>query len=164
MKTISSKHHHPKFDRRLPPVETVVPGAEVTFETLDACYGEVHSLDDLKRYRQQPSRGGDPLTGPVYVNTARPGDTLVVEIRKIELISRGFQLIGPDRAIVKDEVMDWTLYEVIPCGDRFRLSNGLEFAAEPIIGCFGNAPAGEATWKPNPLGGNCDVPAVRTGL
>jgi len=163
MKTIRSKHHHPRFDRSLAPVVTVAPGEEVAFETLDACYGEVHALDDFKRYRQQPSRGGDPVTGPVYVDTARPGDTLVVEIRQIELISTGFQLIGPDRAIIRDEITDWTLYEVVPCGDRIRLSNGLEFAAEPVIGCFGNAPAGEATWKPSPLGGNCDVPAARAG-
>ena len=163
MRTISSKHHHPKFDRHLAPVATVTPGEEVAFETLDACYGEVHTLDDFKRYRQQPSRGGDPVTGPVYVDTARPGDTLVVEIRCIQLVSPGFQLIGPDRAIIRDEITDWTLYEVAPHGDRIRLPNGLEFAAEPIIGCFGNAPAGEPTNYPNPLGGNCDIPAVRAG-
>ena len=163
MKTISSKHHHPRFDRRLPPVVTVAPGTEVVFETLDACYGEVHSLDDFKRHRQQPRRGGNPVTGPVYVETARPGDTLVVEIRDIQLVGPGFQLIGPDRAIIEDEIVDVTFYEVVAHGDRFRLSNGLEFDTEPIVGCFGNAPAGEPVEDSNPLGGNCDVPAVRVG-
>jgi len=163
MKTISSEHHHPKFDRSLPPVMTLAPGDEVVFETLDACYGQVRTLDDFMRYRRQPSRGGDPVTGPVRVDGARPGDTLVVEIRRIELASAGFQLIGPDRGIIRDEITDWTLHEVVPCGGRVRLSNGLEFAVEPIIGCFGNAPAGEPTDTANPLGGNCDVPAVRAG-
>ena len=163
MKTISSKHHHPRFDKSLPPVVTVVPGEEVVFETLDACYGEVRTLDQLMRYRQQPSRGGDPVTGPVYVDGARPGDTLVVEVRSIELVSPGFQLIGPDRGIIVDEVPDWTFYEVTADRDRIRLANGLEFVAQPVIGCFGNAPAGEPTNQAGPLGGNYDVPAVRAG-
>ena len=163
MKTISSTHHHQHFDKSLPPVATVAPGADVAFETLDACYGEVHSVEDFEHYRRQPSRGGDPVTGPVYVEGARPGDTLVVQIRGIEVSSPGFQLIGPDRAIIRDEIRDWTLYEVAPFRNQIRLSNGLEFPAKPVIGCFGNAPAGTPTWKPNPLGGNCDVPAVRAG-
>ncbi len=163
MKTISTKHHHPRFDKSLPPVVRVAPGEEVVFETLDACYGEVRTLDELMHYWQKPSRGGDPVTGPAYVDGARPGDTLVVEVRRIELLSPGFQLIGPDRGIIRDEVPDWTLYEVSADRDRIRLPNGLEFAAEPVIGCFGNAPAGEPTDQTGPLGGNCDVPAVRTG-
>ena len=163
MKTISSRHHHPKFDRKLSPALTVTPGEEVVFETLDACYGEVRSLEDFRSYRQQPPRGGDPVTGPVYIEGASPGNTLVVDILNIEPVSLGFQLIGPDRGIIEKEIPEWTHYQVTAAGNRIRLSNGLDFAAEPIIGCFGNAPSGSPTDLANPLGGNCDVPAVRTG-
>ena len=78
LKTISSRHHHPKFDRKLSPALTVTPGEAVVFETLDACYGEVRSLEDFRSYRQQPPRGGNPVTGPVYIEGASPGNTLVV--------------------------------------------------------------------------------------
>jgi amidase len=163
MKLVSQEQRHTHFDRTLPPVLTVAPGEEVLFETLDACYGEVRSTEDFLKYRQKPSRGGDPLSGPVRVEGAEPGNTLVVDILSIDLAGSGFQLIGPDRAIIRDEIPDWTCYEVAGHNDQFELSNGMTLPADPVVGTFGVAPAGARTNDPNPLGGNCDIPAVKTG-
>jgi amidase len=164
MKTIDKKHWHVRFDRTLAPAATVSAGEEVRFETMDACFGEVHSVAEFLAYRERPFRGGDPMTGPVYVVGAAPGDTLVVDILDIELTGIGFQLVGPSRAMVTDEITEWTCHEVHPRGDRIWLSNGMEFDAAPIIGCFGNAPDGPSMFQfTNPLGGNCDVPWVRAG-
>lgn len=44
-----------------------------------------------------------------------------IKMQHIQLVSLGFQLIGPDRAIIRDEIIDWTLYEVTSVGDRIRL-------------------------------------------
>src|SRR6185437_15845044 len=98
MHFISKDHNHELFDRSLAPVATVSPGAGVMFETLDACCGEVRSVEQLVQFRRKPPRRGDPLTGPVFVRGAKPGHTLVVDILKIELDPDGFQLIGPNRA------------------------------------------------------------------
>jgi amidase len=163
MKTVWKDRWHTSFDRTLPPALTVEPGEEVAFETLDACYGEVHVIDDFFAYRRKPSRGGDPLSGPVRVEGAEPGNTLLVDILRIELMGSGFQLIGPQRAIVRNEIPDWTCYKVTGRNGRFELSNGMVLPADPVVGTFGVAPAGAATNAPNPLGGNCDVPAVKTG-
>jgi amidase len=160
---IGKDHNHPVYDRRLAPVATVAPGAEVTFETLDACLGEVRSLQQLAAYRRKPARAGDPLTGPVFVQGARPGQTLTVDILRIELDPDGFQLIGPNRAIVRDEVPDWTCYAFRAVGGRLIFPNGIEVAADPLVGSLGNAPAGEPTGCPNPLGGDIDCPFVREG-
>ena len=43
---------------------------------------------------------GDALTGPVFIEGAQPGDTLVVEVLSIEQDGPGFQLLGPYRGVV----------------------------------------------------------------
>ena len=86
------------------PVLTVEPGTEVTFETLDARCGEVRSLGQLDKFRKKPPRPGDPLTGPVFIQGAMPGQTLTVDILRIDLDPDGFQLIGPNPATIRNEV------------------------------------------------------------
>jgi amidase len=163
MKLIEKKYNHPLFDRDLPPVATVQPGAELVFETLDACCGEVRSVEQLIEFRKKPPRAGDPLTGPVYIQGAKPGHTLTVDILRIELDADGFQLIGPNRAIIRDEVPDWTCYAFRAENGRLIFPNGINVPASPLIGTFGNAPAGKPTSCPNPLGGDIDCPYVRVG-
>lgn len=163
MKTIQRTQWHTHFNRTLPPVLTVEPGEEVVFETMDACFGEVRSSADFEAYRKKPKPGGNPLAGPVYVKGAEPGNTLTVDILRIELDGSGFQLVGPNRGMVRDEVEEWTCCAIQGHGDRFTLSNGMTLQADPVVGSFGNAPTGDPTNAPNLLGGNCDIPAVKTG-
>ncbi len=159
---IPKNQQHFLFDRDLKPVLTVKPGAEVTFETMDACCGEVRTVEQLMA-RRKAGRKSNPMTGPVFIEDAEPGNTLVVDILGIELDKEGFQLIGPERAIIRQEITDWTCYAFRAEGNRLLFPNGMEVPADPVIGQFGNAPAGEPTNRPNPLGGNQDPPAVRVG-
>ncbi|MCC7519945.1 MAG: acetamidase/formamidase family protein [Verrucomicrobiae bacterium] len=159
---IGNQQQHFLFDRRLKPAATIRPGDAVTFVTQDACLGEVRSVEQFLQ-RRATDRPSNPMTGPVFVAGAKPGHTLVVEIQRIELDPDGFQLIGPNRALVRDEIPEWTCYAFRVEGERVIFPNGLEVPAAPVIGQFGNAPAGEPTNLPNPLGGNVDCPHVRVG-
>lgn len=163
MKTVDRRHHHTLMDRNLSPVVRVVPGELLAIDTLDACYGRVRSVEDFERYRNDPQRQTDPLMGPVYVEGAHPGGGLVVEILNIELDKIGFQLIGPQRAIIRDEVPAWDCYLVRIREGKICLPRGLELPIDPVVGTLGNAPAGEPTNHPNPLGGNLDCPQIRIG-
>ena len=164
MKIIRRGRPHKQFDKDNKPVLRVAPGEEVLFETVDPLGGEVHNVDQwLVFLAQREKKSGGTLTGPVFVEGARPGDTLLVDILDIECDQPGFQLLGPDRAIVTDEVDTWTFHEVRVENGRVLLPNGIDLPYEPMIGTFGNAPAGEPTTLANRLGGNCDVPEVRVG-
>jgi amidase len=154
---------HALFDRAQPPALTIDSGDEVTFETLDACWGEVRSIADFERYRADKSRISNPLTGPVFVRGAKAGGTLVVDIVGIELHPLGFQLIGPNRGIVRDEVKDWECQVVRVEGDHLHLASGITLPIAPVIGQLGNAPAGSATNKPGRTGGNLDAPPIGIG-
>lgn len=164
MKRVSRDKPHFKFDKFRSPVLDLAPGERVVFETLDACSGEVRSIDGFREYRRLGKQGhGNPLTGPVFVEGAKAGGTLVIDILGIELDPTGFQLIGPDRAMIRDEVVQWDHYPVSAEGDRLVLPRGITLPADPVIGTMGTAPDGPATNAPNRLGGNMDVPQIRTG-
>ncbi len=162
MKILRSSHCHTLMDCGLTPAVSIEPGESLVIETLDACYGRVRSVEDFRRYCDDPQRQSDPLTGPVYIAGALPGGALVVDIVDIELDKVGFQLIGPQRAIIRDEVPDWDCYEVQIRNDKICLRN-LEMPIDPIVGTLGNAPAGMPTNHPNRLGGNLDCPQIRIG-
>ena len=78
------------------PIASVKPGDEVEIETWDAFGGCVTETQT----RQQALEKGvkvpvNPITGPVYVEGAEPGDTLTVEILGIELPDSGATTISP---------------------------------------------------------------------
>jgi amidase len=162
MLTVAKTHQHFLFDRHLEPALTVNPGDEVVFQTLDACCGEVRSVEQFLQ-RRSTTRPSNPLNGPVFVTGAEPGDTLLVEILHIELDEDGFQLIGPDRAMIKNEIETWTCCAFEVKENQVCFPNGIEIPVAPVIGSFGNAPEGIPTNHPNRLGGNQDVPAVCVG-
>ena len=164
MQRLSRSHIHTHFDRSLSPVADVDPGGSVLFETLDACFGEVRKLEDFEPHQRGPNgRTGNPLTGPVRVRGARPGDTLIVEVLDVRLDAEGFQLIGPNRAVVRDEVPERDLYPVRIEGATIRLPRGLRLPVAPVVGTLGVAPAGPPSNAPGPWGGNLDVPQITPG-
>ena len=160
MKFIDSSNCHQFYDRNIPPAVVVSPGEKVALKTIDAGYGEIRDVQSLLAHKQRKDIAGDPLTGPVYVEGAQPGNTLVAEILDIELDTLGFQLIGPNRGIIRDEVPEWEHYPVRIEGNRLVLPYGMELPICPVIGSVGTAPAGDPTNLPNPHGGNLDAPEI----
>jgi amidase len=154
---------HLLFDRNQKPALVVDPGETVSFETCDPLCNQAHNIQEA-RHRMTNKIRGPQLTGPVYIKGAKPGDTLVVEVLKVEFPEPGFQLIGPDRAIIRDEIAEWTFYRVEVEEDRLQLPCGISLPVEPVIGTLGSAHAqGEPDDIAGPLGGNMDVPAVGVG-
>jgi acetamidase/formamidase len=68
---------HRVFSDAIPPVLHIFPGDTVRTWTVDA--GGM----DSKRVRR--SQGGNPETGPFYVEGAIPGDTLVIKLNRVRL-------------------------------------------------------------------------------
>src|SRR5436190_22160655 len=153
------------FDRNTPAALRVNVGDEVVFDCADTCSGQVRSIESLCDYlrRKHPS---NPLTGPVYVEGARAGGTLVVEILNIDLDEIGFQLIGPSRGVIRDEVAQWKHYEVLVRGKEMTIGGEgarIQLPIDPVVGALGTAPAGGPTNQANRCGGNLDAPQIRAG-
>ena len=81
---ISSEHIGYHYDPAAAPALTVDPGTSVEFETLDARAGALYdravgTLFELPR----PTAGkSNPITGPLAIRGARPGDALAVRIER----------------------------------------------------------------------------------
>ena len=78
--TIHSQHHHFGWDNSNPPVLTVAPGDSVEFETIDASGGQLNVESSVADVAALDFAKVNPVTGPVYVDGAEPGDALKVTI------------------------------------------------------------------------------------
>jgi amidase len=155
------------FSRHHPPAARIAPGETVVFETEDAGSHRIVVEDDIRTYTPRHDYT-NPATGPLYIEGAAAGDTLAVRIERIELDAQGYTKISPGAGLLIDEVS-------APAAQIWRISGehgayaaswrGLSFAAQPMIGTIGVAPAGEPVenYAPGLHGGNLDVPAVAEG-
>ena len=90
---IDNSHAQAGFDKAIPPVLSIAPGGEETvgFQTSDLVYAQLHEHGSLAKVTATIN----PVTGPVYVEGAMPGDTLAVKIEAIELADYGWSVYLP---------------------------------------------------------------------
>jgi formamidase len=93
-----SKTGHNRWHPDITPLIEVDPGEECVLETRDASDGQV------TRDGGVASPGGriHPLTGPVYVNGAQPGDLLEIEYLEIDPQPYGWTTCGPGTGFLPD--------------------------------------------------------------
>jgi len=162
---------HNYFSGKIAPVLRLWPGDTVHTETVDA--GGI----DKKGVRR--SRGGNPLTGPFYVEGALDGDTLVVHFNRIRLnrdtaesgtsIVAGALEPGYRPAEIKDFDGSWKLDRqqgVARLGKPTDKLKPFTVPLEPFLGCVGVAPYGHQEILSGELGaygGNLDYKQLREG-
>ena len=156
----------------LPPALTVASGDTVITETIDA--------DGVDKEGVRRTTGPNPMNGPIFVEGAAPGDALRVEIVRMTPASA----TGWTRASLAANVVDPEVVRKLPPSDKvtWRIDRqaltatldppvpGLEsfvLPVEPMIGCFGVAPAmGQAigTMTSAQNGGNMDYRGFHPGV
>ena len=96
------------------PIARVRTGEKVTIETLDAFGNKITSSDDdISQIISLPFV--NPLTGPIYVEGAEKGDTLVVTIHDINMTrDYGVSALIPDFGGLCGTVFTRTLQEPLP--------------------------------------------------
>lgn len=159
-----------QYDRAQAPVARVRPGARVRFRTLDARSGALYhnpkgALIDLPL---PPVGRGNPVTGPLAVEGAEPGDALAIDIHAIQCDDIAWSgghkttpIFAPDSGrIPRSRVRICDVRDSI-----VQFSERIQFPLRPMIGCIATAPAGEAVscGLPGPFGGNLDHPVVCPG-
>jgi acetamidase/formamidase len=102
-----------------------------------------------------------PLAGPIAVEGAEPGDTLVVEIVDMQTRGWGYTAILPGLGLLADEFPGPYLrvFDLTP-GDFAYLRDDIAIPVEPFFGTMGVCPAGasrQAVMPPGVFGGNMDT-------
>src|SRR5215813_2180905 len=81
---------HNRWHEAIPPALRVQPGDTVVMETRDAFDGQITPSSTAEDVRGADLMPVHPLTGPVYVEGAEPGDLLEVRIEEIRPEPFGF--------------------------------------------------------------------------
>lgn len=164
------------FDRHAGPALRVEPGEVFEVETEDSRAGRTRTPETttpafLKAMRAK-GYPGNPVTGPILVRGAEPGDTLAVSIRAMECDSRGYFGYWPFLYHLGDLLTEphTGLVEIADGHVRHTLQTGagpvpISIPIRPMVGCIGTAPALEVptTGTAGRFGGNLDVPEVAPG-
>jgi acetamidase/formamidase len=159
---LDADHVHYEWNNALLPQLEIDPGDTVVFDTRDAAdryytTGSTHA-DVLAR---GPFRG-HPLTGPIYVRSARPGHVLVVEV--IEVVSTlgfGWTAVRPGRGLLPEVDFPKPFLQIWDLADRrhARMRGNIAVPIEAFPGVMGVAldePGGHSTMPPRRNGGNMD--------
>jgi acetamidase/formamidase len=165
---------HRVFSGAIKPVLHIYPGDVVKTWSVDA--GGV----DAKGVHR--SQGGNPLTGPFYIEGALPGDTLIVKLKRIRLnrdtaistSSIAMWAVTPryaaDRKRAGNDTSEWILDRKKGVARLAKPSAALKdytVPLRPFLGCVGVAPPGQMVFRsgyPGSFGGNMDYNRLVEGV
>lgn len=87
---------HNRWHPLIPPLLEMAPGSDCRLQCLDFTGGQINPADDARDVEGLVFDSVHPLTGPVAVRGAQPGDLLVVDVLDVgPLDSWGFSMIFP---------------------------------------------------------------------
>ena len=165
---LDAQQVHHEWNNALAPRLTIDPGDTVVFDTRDASdhyYSRTSTHPDV--LARGPFRG-HPLTGPVSVRGAAPGDTLVIEILDVRpALDFGWTAIRPGRGLLPESdfanpfLNIWDLDSGVA-----RMGKRVAVPIEAFPGVMGVAleePGGHSTMPPRRSGGNMDIRQLTSG-
>ena len=97
---------HNRFHPDIEPVIEVDEGEEVVIETRSAADNQLSRTSTLESLKTTDPRRAHPLTGPVYVKGAAPGDLLEIEFLDIVPADWAFTGIRAGRGYLRDHFHD----------------------------------------------------------
>jgi acetamidase/formamidase len=159
---------HAFWDRDYPPRVEIESGDIVVFECRDALDAQVTPNSGHEALANVDFSRVHPLTGPVFVKGAQPGDTLEVEILKLQHKGWGWNGFLPGFGLLASDfdypfVQHWRL-EGEAC--FFRDGDKVEVPYEPFCGVMGVAPEESGrltTIPPRTNAGNIDIRGLTIG-
>ncbi|MDB5074943.1 MAG: Formamidase [Chloroflexi bacterium] len=166
--TVTHEQYRHAWDNSIPPVLTVNENEVVTFQTRDSGNDQIQPGDDVEAVRNLDFSRINPISGPIAIAGARPGDVLQVDILGIETRDWGWTAIIPGFGLLADEYPDPFVHVWAFDRERNRAEfrPGISVPLDPFIGVIGVAPAGPGehpTLPPRNVGGNMDIRFMREG-
>ena len=142
----------------------VPDGATVAVKTKDCYENTLRAENDPRGPYDGPKGGGNPATGPIFVEGAMPGDTLQCDILSIDVGNYASMRISKRGGLMYDRVTE-PIVRCIPLKDGRAELAGVSMPLDPMIGVIGVAPENGAidTETPGAHGGNMDVRLIRAG-
>ena len=155
---------HYAWDNAIPPRVEIESGESVRCTCRDAFDG-VYSRGSTEVVTRVAR--GHPLTGPIAIRGARPGDVLQVDVLDLVPGDFGLTTFVPDRGLLAGDFVEpylkvWDLHD-----DAAELRPGVRVPLAPFLGVMGVAlaePGEHSTIPPRAVsGGNMDIKQLTKG-
>lgn len=167
--TIHADHHHFGWDRSIPPVVTVAPGSTIEFECPDASGGQLSARSTVADVPKLDFGKVNPVTGPVYVDGAEPGDALKVTIHEFKPSGFGWTANIPGFGLLADQFKEpalhlWTYDKTAKIPAAYSPKGRVPL--KPFAGTIGLAlaePGPHSVVPPRRVGGNLDIRDLSAG-
>jgi acetamidase/formamidase len=156
------------WDNSLVPALEVESGEAVELHVRDASDEQIHRDSGVEDVTKLDFTHVNPVSGPVFVKGARPGDVLAVELLEFRPPEWGWTAIIPGFGLLADEYPEpWLrISEVDAETATVRFADGISLPYRPFPGTVGVAPSepGEhPILPPSRFGGNMDTKHLRAG-
>ena len=152
------------FSPTAAPVVRVAVGQRVRFETTDAAYETLNgeAIDDGRVNFGRVNA----LSGPVFVESAMPGNALGFHIEDISVADRAFAVYVHRWRRKQFGVAASRVIRVPVSDGHIELESGATVSNKPMIGCIGVAPGRGSVSSLSPTartGGNMDLIEISAG-
>ncbi len=159
--------YHTHWDNSLPPLLEIEPGDVVHVETEEVSNGQITRGCSAEVLGRLDLDNIYPLTGPIAVKGAQPGDALVVELLELRTLGWAYTGIIPGLGLLKEEfnkpyIYHWDLSN----GRTTEFRPGIVVPIDPFPGTIGVAPREPGrhfVMPPGPFGGNMDIRHLHEG-
>lgn len=162
-KTIHDAYIHYCWDRSIAPVETVAPGETLEFSVRDASDGQVTPETGMEIFSDYDGSRANPVCGPIAVDGAEPGDTLVVKLDAYRPSGWGWTANIPGFGLLADQFPEAALHHWnydASGKDPLLFGDHAKVPLAPFAGTLGVAPAEAGQHSiipPRRCGGNMDI-------
>lgn len=167
---------HGSFSKHYTPILTIQSGDTVQFETIDAGWNAGPFEPGMPREkfceREFPLDQGHALIGPIFIEGARPGKTLAIQINDLQIGSWGWSSAGGFDSVINKRLglHDGPEFELIWELDRATMTGtsqlGHKIPLNPFLGLYGMPPDEDgyhSTHPPRFCGGNIDCKELVPG-
>lgn len=166
VQTIHAARHHFGWDNGNAPVLTVAAGDEVEFEIADASGGQLSPASTPEDVARLDFARVNPVTGPVFVEGARPGDALVIDVLDVSPSGWGWTAIVPGFGLLAEDFPNPALHISRYGSGGVEWTPGIRLPFNPFPGTIGVAPAEpglHSVVPPREVGGNMDIRDLTPG-
>jgi formamidase len=146
-KRLAAEPHsgHNRYHPDIAPVLEVAEGDEVVLETRDALDGQIGPATTLADLGGLDANLVHPLTGPVFVKGAEPGDAIEVEFLDIAPQPTAFSAIVPGLGFLRDVMttpflVHWTIRDGWATAPEIP---GVRIPGAPFMGISATAPSAQ---------------------
>jgi acetamidase/formamidase len=161
--------HHLGWDNSFAPVVHIAPGESIEFEVVDAAGGQLSGASTVADIGRLDFSRINPVTGPVHIDGAEPGDVLQVTVLSFAPSGWGWTANIPGFGLLAEEFRQPALH--LWRYDPSTLAPALfgqwgKVPLKPFAGTIGVAPAAPGLHSivpPRRVGGNMDIRDIAAG-